>query len=157
MAGPHLQESDIRVVLPAACLCVEMAFVALLHIFAYPYAPYKVWRRPKALENHVISKTRTYTGKGIALVALVEMLNFVDLIEGIWRAFKYLLYDLRHRHHEIGYADNHIQEQARRTSVWGRASGTSMVRSRVEKQIPSVDAYKEPEPVEDPPSIATKQ
>lgn len=88
-----------------------MAFVAILHIFAYPLAPYKVWRRPRALENHVVGKTNTYTGIGMACVALVEMVNVIDLFEGIYRAFKYLLFDLRHRHHEIGYMNNHVKPQ----------------------------------------------
>ena len=42
------------------------------------------------------------------MVALVEMLNVLDLVEGIGRAFKYLIFDIRKRHHEIGYADNHV-------------------------------------------------
>jgi len=104
-------EQDLTVSLPAACLCVEMALVALLHIYAYPLGPYRVWRRPRASENLVVKDVKTYTGIGLAVVALVEMLNVLDLVEGIGRAFKYMIFDIRKRHHEIGYADNHVVQR----------------------------------------------
>lgn len=96
-----------------------MAFVALLHIYAYPLRPYKIWHRPKALENIVVGEVNTYTGIGMALVALIEMVNVLDLFAGIYRAFKYLVFDIRFRHHEIGYVNQHKGER----SFHGRGKG----------------------------------
>lgn len=92
--------------------------VSLLHLYAYPLRPYRVWRRPRALDNHVVSSMPTYTGVGIAIIALLEMLNPWDLVTGIGRAFKYLLFDIRHRHHDIGYANQHAKEISIPRSTW---------------------------------------
>lgn len=122
-ATARLQEHDVKVSLPATCLCVEMALVAMFHVYAYPLGPYKVWRRPRACDNYVVGNMRTYTGLGLAVVALIEMVNAKDLVVGIGRAFKYLLFDIRHRHHEIGYANNHVgQPLSHRTTLSSNSS-----------------------------------
>lgn len=101
--------------------------MAILHMWAYPIGPYKVWRRPKALENHVVPRTRTYTGVGLAIVAVFEMVSVWDLIEGIGRAFKYMFMDFRHRHHEIGYVNQHVQGM--KSSHWYGTYQTSQIMS----------------------------
>lgn len=131
-----------------------MAIVAVLHIYAYPLGPYKVWRRPRALENHVVGKVHTYTGKGMAVVAIVEMLNFVDLFEGIYRAFKYLLFDIRHRHHEIGYMDNHGNQGEGRETKWNLVLGNGQ--GKLAQKKPSFKTREVMVEVEKPVAAAVK-
>ncbi|KAI4870402.1 DUF300-domain-containing protein [Hypoxylon rubiginosum] len=102
---------DLKVGVPSLMLCVEMALFAILHLWAFPYAPY--------VEN---AKTSFYPvpdpsmgvpprenehgpkmGGFMGLKAFGDALNLWDVIKAFGRGMRWLFVGVKHRHSDPSY------------------------------------------------------
>jgi hypothetical protein len=87
---------DIYVGIPSILICIEMAFFAVLHIFAFPYKPYDLARSTEAVPLK-------YKG---ALWAFADAFNPWDIIKASARGFRWLFVGVRQRHMDESYQTN---------------------------------------------------
>ncbi|KIW24270.1 uncharacterized protein PV07_09997 [Cladophialophora immunda] len=100
-ASKRFQTPDLRVSLPGTLLCAEMAIISLLHLRAYPYRPYTKganWTRSDGSE--VLGE---YKGGAFGLLALVDVLNWWDIVKAICRAAKWMVVGRRSRQSDPSY------------------------------------------------------
>lgn len=115
---------DIKVGSPAAILCIEMAFFAILHLWAYPYAPYvpgaKIVYYPVPDERKADYHPREESvhqdpsGGTLGLLAFVDAMNPWDFVKAFGRGMRWLFYGVKLRHHD---GSNHDYKN-RRMSSW---------------------------------------
>jgi hypothetical protein len=94
-ASSHIQTPDLKVGLPACLLCIELAFIAVAHIFAYPIKTYK-WME---VANETVGSAPDdfYKGGFLGWRAILDALNPVDFVKGTYRGFRWLFVDRRYR------------------------------------------------------------
>ncbi|OAP59104.1 hypothetical protein AYL99_06402 [Fonsecaea erecta] len=100
-ATARFQTPDLNVSLPATLLCVEMAIISLLHLWAYPYRPYvknETWTRLDGSEAG-----GEYKGGTFGVRALVDVLNWWDIVKAIGRAAKWMVVGRRSRQADVSY------------------------------------------------------
>lgn len=102
---------DLKVGIPSLMLCVEMAIFAILHLWAFPYAPYvenaKTSYYPvpdpsmdvSPHENEHGPKTGGFMGLG----AFVDALNPWDIIKAFGRGMRWLFVGVKHRRQDRSY------------------------------------------------------
>lgn len=108
----HLAYPDIKVGIPALLLCVEMAAFAILHLWAFPYAPY----RPSAkLTFYPVPDLRAHSaapqenphqapsGGFLGIMALVDALNPWDMVKAFGRGVRWLFCGVRRRKDDVSY------------------------------------------------------
>ncbi|KAI1116784.1 organic solute transporter Ostalpha-domain-containing protein [Nemania sp. NC0429] len=102
---------DLKVGIPSLLLCVEMALFAILHIWAFPYAPYKegakstLYPSPNPSigmpprENEHGPKLGGFAG----LKALGDALNLWDFVKAFGRGIRWLFVGAKRRHEDPSY------------------------------------------------------
>ncbi|KAL1603162.1 hypothetical protein SLS59_004256 [Nothophoma quercina] len=98
IAGP-----DLRIGIPSALTCVEMAMFAVLHLFAFPWKPYDLARQSPldtAIDGYSAQPTKYANGPARALL---DALNPWDIIKACGRGFRWLFYGARHRKDDPSY------------------------------------------------------
>jgi len=103
----RIQSPDIRVGIPALLLCIEMAFFAVFHIWAFPYKPYVI----NSAENRRIfgeadkaDNPTSYQGGFLGIKAALDCFNPIDILRSVGRSFKWLFRDRKHRLEDPSYA-----------------------------------------------------
>ncbi|KAK1708329.1 uncharacterized protein CLUP02_17643 [Colletotrichum lupini] len=103
---------DIKVGIPALLLCFEMALFALLHLWAFPYAPYvpgaKTTYYPSAdsRDSHAPLRENVHTapaGGWMGLKAVGDALNLWDFVKAFGRGMRWLLCGVKRRHEDPSY------------------------------------------------------
>ncbi len=103
---------DIKVGIPSLLLCVEMACFAVLHLWAFPWAPY----RPGAAQTFYpvadpssgaapapnIHLDRS-AGGPLGIKALIDAANIWDVIKAFGRGMRWLFVGVKHRHEDAVY------------------------------------------------------
>ncbi|KUI55202.1 hypothetical protein VP1G_02525 [Cytospora mali] len=110
-ASAKLSYPDISVGLPSLLLCIEMLLFAILHIWAYPWQPYrpdapaifyplptKDSTMPLQENVHILPSGGALGGK-----ALWDALNLWDVIKAFVRGMRWLLVGAKKRHEDISY------------------------------------------------------
>ncbi|KAF2657244.1 DUF300-domain-containing protein [Lophiostoma macrostomum CBS 122681] len=93
---------DWRIGLPSMLVCVEMAFFAVLHIFAFPWSPYDLRRRQETFDEFSSGGAPKTYASG-ALRALLSALNPWDIVKAFSRGARWLFVGVRHRKDDISY------------------------------------------------------
>ncbi|KAI5868547.1 DUF300-domain-containing protein [Durotheca rogersii] len=134
---PALAYPDLKVGIPSLMLCVEMAIFAILHIWAFPYAPYVEGARTSFYpvpdpstgmpprENEHGRKLGGFMG----LKAFGDALNPWDIIKAIGRGLRWLFVGARNRHQDSSYqvkvSDDVDTGYPMKTLATNRAGATS--------------------------------
>ncbi|KAK7544627.1 organic solute transporter Ostalpha-domain-containing protein [Phyllosticta citribraziliensis] len=109
----YLAAADISVGLPNVLICFEMAFFAVLHLFAFPYKPYKVAKTkpepspfddPSEIPGKKEKKKKRYYGGCLGTMAIVDAFNPWDIIKATARGTRWLFVGVRHRHMDRSYS-----------------------------------------------------
>ena len=103
---------DIKVGIPALLLCIEMALFAVLHLWAFPYAPYKT-RAPvvyypspdfdKGGSTDIENEREPKSGGLVGLSAVFDALNVWDIVKAFGRGVRWLFCGVRRRKEDISY------------------------------------------------------
>jgi Organic solute transporter Ostalpha len=96
------QTPDIKVGIPSLLLCVEMAFFAFFHFFAFGWKDYTV--SSKAYQQEMAGTPLDYKGGFLGIKALAEAANPWDMIKAVARAGKWLFVGRRKRMLDSSYA-----------------------------------------------------
>ncbi|KAI1386324.1 DUF300-domain-containing protein [Hypoxylon trugodes] len=102
---------DLKVGIPSLMLCVEMALFGILHLWAFPYAPYKENAKtsfypvpdpsmeipPRENEHH------PKMGGFMGLKAFGDALNLWDVIKAFGRGMRWLFVGVKRRHQDPSY------------------------------------------------------
>lgn len=103
---------DIKVGIPALLLCVEMAAFALLHLWAFPYAPYKehaptvYYPSPdldKGGSTAIENEREPKSGGLVGLSAVFDAMNVWDIVKAFGRGVRWLFCGVRRRKEDISY------------------------------------------------------
>ena len=107
---------DIKVGIPALLLCIEMALFALLHIWAFPYAPYKMHAPvvyypsadfDKGGSTDIENEREPKSGGLVGLSAVFDALNVWDIVKAFGRGMRWLFCGVRRRKEDISYRLGH--------------------------------------------------
>jgi len=100
-----IQTPDLKVGIPAMLLCIEMAFFAILHLWAFSWKPYTM-DSPSFIDKPVPGEdagSRSYKGGFLGLKAIWDAFNPWDMVKATGRAAKWLMRDRKHRHKDTSY------------------------------------------------------
>lgn len=95
------------IVIPALLICVEMAFFAVMHIFAFSWQPYRI--QPGYNDPTISagigygSSTPKYLGGPLGIKAFLDAMNPWDIIKASARGFRWLFVGVRHRKDDPSY------------------------------------------------------
>lgn len=100
---------DIKVGIPSLLLCFEMACFAILHLWAFPYAPYIP--RNRILQSFDGQTTAKKQGGFLGILALWDAINIWDVVKGFGRGIRWLFVGVQKRERDVSYLhldkDNH--------------------------------------------------
>jgi hypothetical protein len=97
---------DIKIGIPALLICIEMAFFAVLHLFAFPWAPY---RTGAEATGYPLSPTGSFNKPGVkqggflGIKALGDAMNPWDLVKGFARGMRWLFVGVKKRENDPSY------------------------------------------------------
>lgn len=98
-ASEKISTPDWRIGVPSMLVCVEMAIFAILHLWAFPWAPYDLKRRdPSKYRPH--EQARYAHG---VFRALLSALNPWDIVKAIGRGTRWLVIGARKRTSDPSY------------------------------------------------------
>jgi len=91
---------DLKVGVPTLMLCIELFVMSILHIFAFPWQPYKV--SPRLMDNDSSLNVEKYGGF-LGILAFIDALNVWDIFKAFCRAVRWLFVGFRHREADPSY------------------------------------------------------
>ncbi|KAH6659528.1 organic solute transporter Ostalpha-domain-containing protein [Truncatella angustata] len=110
-ASATLAYPDLKVGIPSLLLCVEMAFFALLHLWAFPWAPYKPGAKqtfypvadpalglPARENEHGVPE-----GGFMGIKAFIDAINLWDIVKAFGRGLRWLFVGVKKRHSDPSY------------------------------------------------------
>ena len=104
-ASPKFATPDIKIGFPSFLLCIEMAFFAFFHLFAFSYKPYtigsKVYQQEMAAGD--VSPPQ-YQGGSLGWRAIADAANPWDMIKAVARAGRWLFVGRKKRMLDSSYA-----------------------------------------------------
>ncbi|PHH71456.1 hypothetical protein CDD80_5253 [Ophiocordyceps camponoti-rufipedis] len=107
--GQYIAYPDLKVGIPALLLCIEMAFFAIFHLWAFPYKPYlddaPVAVFPKLRPDGMSTPNERSPPSGgpFGLLALVDALNLWDFVKAFCRGVRWLLCGVKRRKEDVSY------------------------------------------------------
>lgn len=105
-----LQYPDISIGIPALLLSVEMFIFAILHIYAFPWTPYRanapIVFYPKPNPDAPEPQENAQQPRYSVFMALVDAFNFWDVVKAFGRGMRWLFVGVKHRHEDISYQKN---------------------------------------------------
>lgn len=114
-ASAKLNYPDISTGIPAMLLCFEMFLFAILHIFAYPWKPYRedapIIYYPTPNPNVPSGKENVHiapAGGKLGLKAFGHALNIWDVIKAFGRGMRWLVVGVKHRKEDSSYMKNGV-------------------------------------------------
>ncbi|RDL36210.1 Uncharacterized protein BP5553_06822 [Venustampulla echinocandica] len=101
---------DLKVGIPSLLLCVEMAIFAFLHLFAFPYQPYKkgteVGKYPisaSGTDSPPMNTLGKNEGGLLGWRAIADAMNPWDLVKAFARGMRWLVVGRKHRENDTSY------------------------------------------------------
>jgi hypothetical protein len=97
---------DIKIGIPALLICIEMAFFAVLHLFAFSWTPY---RKGAVVTEYPLSPSGSFNKPGInqggflGIKALMDAMNPWDLVKGFARGMRWLFVGVKKRENDPSY------------------------------------------------------
>ena len=115
-ANAKLAYPDIKVGIPSLLLCIEMAIFSILHLFAFPWQEYRNNSGPPVYPGDLPDSSipelnnlegLTFGGRlGLAMVALKDAMNPLDLVKGFARGMRWLFVGRKNREIDALYGKN---------------------------------------------------
>ncbi|KAI1342361.1 DUF300-domain-containing protein [Xylariaceae sp. FL0016] len=110
-ANSVLAYPDLKVGIPSLLLCIEMALFGILHLWAFPYAPYvegaKTTFYPSPDSSMGIPSRPNEHGPKMGgtagLKAFADALNVWDIIKAFGRGIRWLFVGVKKRHQDPSY------------------------------------------------------
>jgi hypothetical protein len=81
-------------------LCIELLIMSILHIFAFPWEPYRI---SSGSMDDTNSPVVTKQGGFLGILALIDACNIWDLVKALGRAVRWLFVGFLHRKMEASY------------------------------------------------------
>ena len=103
-ASATLQTPDIKVGIPSFLLCIEMAFFAFFHLFAFSWRDYTTSSKTYQQGLAAGETPGEYQGGFLGIKALIEAANPWDIIKAVARAGKWLFVGHRKRMLDSSYS-----------------------------------------------------
>ncbi len=97
---------DLKVGIPCLLICVEMAIFSVLHLFAFPWAPY---RKGAEQTGYPLSPTGSLNKLGpnqggfMGMKAIMDAMNPWDLVKGFARGMRWLFVGVKNRENDSSY------------------------------------------------------
>lgn len=92
----HLTFNNLYFALPNLILCIEMALIAPLFVYAYPAKPYYRKNQPNGFANY-------HASSSYGLKALWSVINISDLVRGLVFAVQFYISTYKDRHSAAKY------------------------------------------------------
>lgn len=115
-SSSKLQYPDISVGIPALLLSIEMFVFAIIHIFAYPWEPYRTgapivfFPKPSAdADDARFGRENAQSapaGGFLGIMAFVDAFNFWDVVKAFGRGMRWLFVGVKRRHEDVSYQKN---------------------------------------------------
>jgi hypothetical protein len=96
---------DLKRGIPSLLLCIEMAFFALMHLFAFPWQPYGKGSRSSKypLPSSGMDELEPKQGGFLGMKAFVDAMNPWDLVKAFARGMRWLFVGVKHRENDASY------------------------------------------------------
>ncbi|OOF92150.1 hypothetical protein ASPCADRAFT_210561 [Aspergillus carbonarius ITEM 5010] len=98
-----IQNPDLKVGLPNLLINIEMAFFAVLHLWAFSWKSYSLNSQPAEVTDFYGNGKGSYEGGRFGMGALLDALNPLDLIKAIGRSFRWLFVGRKRRTMDPSY------------------------------------------------------
>lgn len=97
---------DLIVGIPNLLICIEMALFSILHLFAFPWKPYR--QGAQATEYPLsptssLNKSGSNQGGFLGTSALMDAMNPWDLVKGFARGMRWLFVGVKNRENDSSY------------------------------------------------------
>jgi hypothetical protein len=130
---------DIYIGIPSWLLCIEMAFFAILHVFAFPWKPYSLIHGAAAytssgnsLENGAPAtlpvSSRRYRG---FWYAMADSFNPWDIVKASSRGLRWMFVRYKHRHTDSSYEPAAAYKLGSATGEIGHSGATASMTAPV--------------------------
>lgn len=109
---------DLKVGIPAVLLCIEMTFFSILHLWAFPYAPYAKGATPAKFPISTPSINSGMDGPGpkqggfLGMNAMIDAMNPWDLVKAFARGMKWLFVGRKTRENDSSYKNSGFDNDA---------------------------------------------
>lgn len=112
--NPVLAYPDIKVGLSALLLCVEMVIFAIMHLWAFPWQPYREAAPPIFYPEPTANSSKPPRenvhckpcGGPLGIKALFDAVNVWDVLKAFVRGMRWLFVGVRRRHQDPSYRKN---------------------------------------------------
>ncbi|KAI9667002.1 MAG: hypothetical protein M1829_005609 [Trizodia sp. TS-e1964] len=97
--------ADYKVGIPSLLLCIEMAIFSILHIFAFPWAPYRVpiFQGIPDPGDGFTTNNKRYQGGFLGGRAYLDAFNPWDMVKAFGRGIRWLFIGRKSRHLDVSY------------------------------------------------------
>jgi Organic solute transporter Ostalpha len=102
--SPKFKTPDIKVGIPSLLLCIEMAFFAFFHLFAFSWRDYTTNSKVYQQEMAAGETPAKYQGGFLGIKAIAEAANPWDIIKAVARAGRWLFVGHRKRMLDSSYS-----------------------------------------------------
>ena len=102
--SPKFQTPDIKVGIPSFLLCIEMAFFAFFHLFAFSWRDYTTTSKAYRQELAAGETPAQYQGGFLGVKAIADAANPWDIIKAVARAGRWLFVGHRKRMLDPSYS-----------------------------------------------------
>lgn len=136
-----LAYADIKVGLPNLLICFEMAFFAIMHIFAFSWKPYVIKKGdPFAdpIDPSLGKKQKRYKGGFMGILAIADAFNPWDIMKAFARGLRWLFVGVRTRHNDTSY-QTRIEGAGSPVSVEMATQNTAYGRARANSRFDAMD------------------
>ncbi|KAI2866857.1 hypothetical protein CBS147343_176 [Aspergillus niger] len=99
----RIQSPDLKVGLPNLLINIEMAFFAVLHLWAFSWKQYSLKNQPSEITDFYGNGKGSYEGGPFGAKGILDALNPMDLIRAIGRSFRWLFVGRKRRTMDPSY------------------------------------------------------
>jgi hypothetical protein len=151
--GDVLAYPDLKVGIPSLLLCIEMAIFSVMHLFTFPYQPYKPGAKttfypvPDAASDMAPRPNEHVPKQGgfLGVKAFWDAANIWDIIKAFGRGARWLFVGRKRRHEDVSYqtkpGHGSIDDTYQMTGRNGEYGGDSLRRKSTD-HLPVADQYR---------------
>jgi hypothetical protein len=98
-----VENQDIKIGIPNLLICLEMSLFAILHLWAFPWQPYRLKNQQASEDAEVVNGKIEYNGGTMGIKALLDAFNPWDLVKAVGRGFRWLFVGVKTRTQDPSY------------------------------------------------------
>lgn len=101
----HLSYPSLKIGIPSLMLCIEMACFALMHLWAFPWQPYRSGSKGTKypLDSSGMDEVGPKQGGFLGFKAFIDAMNPWDLVKAFARSMRWLFVGVKHRETDSSY------------------------------------------------------